>query len=292
MKVGFLGLGHMGRGVARNLMKAGHTLTVWNRSSQPVAELAGEGATAADAPADALQGEVAISMLATDAALREVLLDSGALDRAAPGLVHVNMATVSVALAQELAALHAARGLGYVAAPVFGRPEAAAAGGLHVMAAGAPEAVARVKPLLEAVGASYWPLGDAPERANVVKLAGNFTLASMIETLGEVGALAKAWGVEPADAFEVLTSTLFAAPAYKTYAPMIAEGRFEPAAFKLPLGQKDVRLALEAGEARNVSLPIASLLRDHFIEAVAAGDGEKDWSALGGGAFRRAGLRN
>ena len=292
MKVGFLGLGHMGRGVARNLMKAGHTLTVWNRSPQPVAELAGEGGTAADAPADALQGEVAISMLATDAALREVLVDSGALDRAAPGLVHVNMATVSVALAQELAALHAARGLGYVAAPVFGRPEAAAAGGLHVIAAGAPEAVARVKPLLEAVGASYWPLGDAPERANVVKLAGNFTLASMIETLGEVGALAKAWGVEPADAFEVLTSTLFAAPAYKTYAPMIAEGRFEPAAFKLPLGQKDVRLALEAGEARNVSLPIASLLRDHFIEAVAAGDGEKDWSALGGGAFRRAGLRN
>lgn len=290
MKAGFIGLGQMGRGVARNLMKAGCELTVWNRSPGAADELAREGATKAADPAEALQGELAFSMLAKDEAVQEALIDSGALDRARPGLVHVNMATVSVAFAQRMAEEHERRGLGYVAAPVFGRPEAAAAGELHVLCAGAPAAAAKVKPLLEAVGRSFWPLGEAPERANLVKLSGNFALAAMIETLGEIGALAQAWGVPPRDVYDVLTGTLFAAPAYKTYASIIAEGRFLPAAFALPLGQKDVRLALAAGEAKDVALPLASLIRDHFIEAVAAGDGHKDWSALGGAAFRRAGL--
>jgi 3-hydroxyisobutyrate dehydrogenase-like beta-hydroxyacid dehydrogenase len=203
--------------------------------------------------------------------------------------VFVNLATVSVAFAQRLTAMMAERSLGYVAAPVLGRPDVAAAGALNVLCAGAPEAVERVRPLLEAFAKAVWPLGDEPFRANVVKLACNFALAGMIETLGETAALAKAYGVEPADLYAVMTGTLFAAPAYKTYSEIIAGAKFSPAAFKLPLGLKDVRLALAAGESEHVPLPLASLLRDHFIEAIAHGDQDKDWAALAEGAFRRSG---
>lgn len=289
MDVGFIGLGHMGRGVARNLMAAGHRVTVWNRSPGPADELAAEGAAKADDPAGALAGDVAVSMLAQDEAVEEVLIASGALDRAKAGLVHVNMATVSVAFAERMEREHARRGLAYVAAPVLGRPDVAAKGELNVLCAGPPEAVARVAPLLDLVGRKVWPLGDEAHRANVVKLACNFALAAMIETLGEAGALTEAYDVPRADLYEVMTGTLFAAPAYRTYSELIAQASFEPAAFKLPLGAKDVRLALAAGEARRTPLAIASLLRDHFIESMAAGDGEKDWSALAAGAFRRAG---
>jgi 3-hydroxyisobutyrate dehydrogenase-like beta-hydroxyacid dehydrogenase len=143
--------------------------------------------------------------------------------------------------------------------------------------------------LLDAFAVRVWPLGDDPARANVVKLACNFSLASMIETLGEAAALASAYGVPPVDLFEVMTGTLFAAPAYATYADIIGNGRFSPAGFKLPLGLKDVRLALQAGEAEATPLPLASLLRDQFISAIAHGDAEKDWSALAAGAFRNSG---
>jgi 3-hydroxyisobutyrate dehydrogenase-like beta-hydroxyacid dehydrogenase len=290
MTIGFIGLGHMGSGIAQNLMKSGREVRVWNRSLGPIEALVAKGARAAKSPAEAFQAEVVFSMLSDDHVVEEVILASGALDQARAGTVHVSLATLSVALAQKLEALHLEKGLGYVAAPVLGRPDVAAAGGLNVLVAGAPDAVARVRPLLDLFAKAVWPLGDEAYRANVVKLACNFSIASMIETLGEAGALAKAYGVEPAALYEVMTGSLFAAPAYKTYAPLIAEGRFTPAGFKLPLGLKDVRLALQAGEAKHTALPIASLLRDHFIEAIAAGDGDKDWSALGGAAFRRAGL--
>lgn len=289
MDVGFIGLGHMGSAVAANLIAAGHRVRVWNRSREPVDRLVESGAERAETAKDALSGEVVFSMLAQDEAIAEVLLESGALDAARPGLVHINLATVSVAFAQRLEAEHARRGLGYVAAPVMGRPDVAAKGQLNVLCAGAADAVDRVTPLLETFAAKVWPLGEAPHRANVVKLACNFALASMIETLGEAGALANAYDIAPEMLFEVMTGTLFAAPAYKTYAPLIAQAKFEPAGFKLPLGLKDMRLALAAGEARHTPLPFASLLRDHFIEAVAAGDEDKDWSALARTAFRRAG---
>jgi 3-hydroxyisobutyrate dehydrogenase-like beta-hydroxyacid dehydrogenase len=254
-----------------------------------VKALAEKGAEAAASPAAAFDAEVVFSMLSQDEVIEEVILASGALDKARSGLVHVNLATVSVAFAQRMEAEHARRGLGYVGAPVLGRPDAAAKGQLHVLCAGPPDAVARVQPLLEAIGGKIWPLGDQAHRANVVKLGCNFALASMIETLGEAGALAQGYGVAPAALYEVMTGSAFSAPAYKVYAPLIAEGRFTPPGFKLPLGQKDVRLALAAGEAVHTPLPLASLLRDHFIEAVAHGDSDKDWSALAGGAFRRAG---
>jgi 3-hydroxyisobutyrate dehydrogenase-like beta-hydroxyacid dehydrogenase len=288
MDIGFIGLGHMGAGVAGNLLKAGHHVRVWNRSPEAVRRLVDQGAVAAATPAEAFDAEVVFSMLASDEVIEAVIVDSGALDGARPGAVHLNLATVSVALAQRLEAMHVQRGLAYVAAPVLGRPDVAA-GELNVLCAGAPEAVARVRPLLETFAKAVWPVGDQAYRANVVKLACNFALASMIETLGEAGALVAAHGIAPADLYDVMTGTLFAAPAYKTYSDIIAHQRFTPPGFKLPLGLKDVRLALAAGEAQHTPLPIASLLRDHFIEAIAQGDGEKDWSALAAGAFRRGG---
>jgi 3-hydroxyisobutyrate dehydrogenase-like beta-hydroxyacid dehydrogenase len=289
MDIGFIGLGNMGAGIASNFLKRGHRLKVWNRSPQPVARLEAEGAEKAASAAAAFDADVTFSMLANDEAIEAVILGSGALDSARSGMVHANLATISVGLAQRLAAAHQAHGLGYVATPVMGRPDVAAAGQLNVLCAGAPAAVERVRPLLESFAKAVWPLGDDPVRANVVKLACNFALASMIETLGEAAALTTAYGVEPGDLFEIMTGTLFAAPAYRTYADIIANARFSPAGFKMPLGLKDVRLALQAGEAQATPLPIASLLRDQFIAAIAHGDAEKDWSALAAGAFRNSG---
>jgi 3-hydroxyisobutyrate dehydrogenase-like beta-hydroxyacid dehydrogenase len=289
MDIGFIGLGHMGGGIAGRLLKPGRRLKVWNRSPEPVARLAAEGAAAASSAADAFDADVTFSMLANDDAIEEVIVASGALDAAREGLIHVNLATVSVAFARRMTELHAARGLAYVAAPVLGRPDVAAAGQLNGLCAGSPDAVARVRPLLEEFTRAVWPLGDDPPRANVVKLACNFALASMIETLGEAGALVAAYGVAPGDLYGLMTSTLFAAPAYKTYADIIAHARFSPPGFSLPLGFKDVRLALQAAEAEHTPMPIASLLRDSFLEAIADGDGDKDWSALAAVAFRRSG---
>ena len=290
MKVGFIGLGAMGSAMASNLVAAGHAVTVWNRTEAATEPLASLGARVAKTPDRAAQGEVLCSMLANDRAVREVFLDSGLLDAMDPGTLHVNHATISVALAQELAAEHARRGLAYVAAPVFGRPDIAAAARLNILAAGAPAAIERARPLLEAMGSRVWPLGDAPERANVAKIAGNFMLAAAIESMAEATALTRAHGVSAADFLEVMTSTLFAAPAYQGYGKLIAEQRFKPAGFPLPLGLKDVELALTAGSAARVPLPFAGVLRDSLLEALAAGDAELDWSALALVAARRAHL--
>ena len=290
MKVGFIGLGAMGSAMAGNLLAAGHALTVWNRSEPATLPLAAQGARVARSADRAAQGEVLCSMLANDQAVREVFLEGGLLDAMDKGSVHVNHATISVALAKELAEAHAARGLDYVAAPVFGRPDMAAAAKLNILVAGNAAAVERVRPLLEAMGSRLWPLGDAPERANVAKIAGNFMLAAAIESMAEATALTRAHGISAADFLEVMTSTLFAAPAYQGYGKLIAEQRFKPAGFTLPLGLKDVELALTAGSAARVPLPFAGVLRDSLLEALAAGDAELDWSALALVAARRAHL--
>lgn len=290
MDVGFLGLGRMGKSMAANLLRAGHKLCVWNRSPGPARDLAALGARIATEPAAAAQGEVLLSMLADDHAYRAVLLDDGVLDRAARGLIHVNLGTISVALAKELAARHLEHGLAYVAAPVFGRPEVAAAGKLNIVVAGDAAAVARIEPLLSAIGERTWPLGSAPESANAVKLAGNFMIASALETMGEAAALVRSHGVAAGDFLKVMSSTLFASPVYQGYGRLIAERRYEPAGFTLALGFKDVRLALQAGEAANVAMPFASVLRDHFLEATAAGMSDQDWAAIAEVAARHAGL--
>lgn len=291
MKVGFIGLGAMGSAMASNLLAAGHALTVWNRSAVAAEPLVSLGAKLARTADRAAQGEVLCSMLANDQAVREVFLDSGLLDAMDRGTVHVNHATISVALARQLAEEHAKRGLEYVAAPVFGRPDVAAAAKLNILVAGKPATVERVRTLLEAMAARLWPLGEAPERANVAKIAGNFMLASAIESMAEAAALTRAHGISAADFLEVMTSTLFASPAYQGYGKLIAEQRFRPAGFALPLGFKDVGLALAAGEAARVPLPFASVLHDNLLEALAAGDAEDlDWSSLALVAARRAHL--
>lgn len=290
MKVGFIGLGAMGSAMAGNLLAAGYALTVWNRSEAATLPLAALGAKVARSAERAAQGEVLCSMLANDQAMREVFLDGSLLDEMDKGSVHVNHATISVALAKELAEAHAVRGLHYVAAPVFGRPDIAAAAKLNILVAGNTAVVERVRPLLEAMGSRLWPLGEAPERANVAKIAGNLMLAAAIESMAEATALTRAHGVGAADFLEVMTNTLFAAPAYQGYGKLIAEQRFKPAGFTLPLGLKDVELALTAGSAARVPLPFAGVLRDSLLEALAAGDAELDWSALALVAARRAHL--
>jgi 3-hydroxyisobutyrate dehydrogenase-like beta-hydroxyacid dehydrogenase len=290
MDIGFIGLGGMGKVMAANLVKAGHTVRVWNRSPHAVEELVRQGARAAATAREAFAGDAVISMLADDNAARSVIIDGGLLEHAARGLMHVNMATLSVRFVQELAALHRTHGVDYIAAPVFGRPDAAAAAKLHIVCAGDPRAIDRVQPLFDVLGQRTWRFGDEPHRANVIKVTGNFMIASVIELLGESTAMAKAYGINPDDLIQLLTGTLFGAPAFNVYGPLVAQQKFEPAGFKLQLGLKDVRLALEAGEGVHAPLPIASIVRDSLLDAVAHGDAEKDWSALSRVAYRRAGL--
>lgn len=289
MDVGFIGLGAMGRAMAATLVKAGHRVRVWNRSRGPVEELARLGAEPAGEARDAFGG-VVLSMLADDEAVRETVLAAGLPALAPPGTVHVNLATISVRFAEELTREHRRHGVEYVSAPVFGRPDAAAGGQLAIVAAGDGAALDRAQPLLDALGRRTWRVGGEPRQANALKLAGNFMIASAIETMAEAGAMVERYGVAPAALLDVLTSTLFAAPVYKNYGALIVDRRYEPAGFRLGLGLKDVRLVLEAAETARTPMPFASVLRDHLLEAVAVGDGERDWAALAEVVRRHAGL--
>jgi 3-hydroxyisobutyrate dehydrogenase-like beta-hydroxyacid dehydrogenase len=290
MKIGFVGLGAMGRAIAANLLKAGHAVTVWNRTAAAIESLAQSGASVAAKPLQAATGvDIMFSMLADDASVREVLVDPGVLSATRAPQIHVNMSTISVALADELAALHAGVGSAYVAAPVIGRPNVAAAAALQILAAGAPDALRRVQPLFDVIGKKTWPLGDRASQANVMKLAVNFMLVSAIETMGEAAALVDAYGVPPASLIDLVSSSIFPGPVYQGYGGTIVNRAYEPAGFKARLGLKDVRLALAAGESTDVPLPIASLLRDSLIDALAHGEGDKDLAVLAQGAMRRAG---
>jgi 3-hydroxyisobutyrate dehydrogenase-like beta-hydroxyacid dehydrogenase len=288
MEAGFIGLGAMGRAMAANLLKAGHRVRVWNRSRAPVDELAREGAEPVEEARLAFGG-VVISMLADDEAVREIILARRLVETAPPGTVHVNMATISVRLAEQLVAEHQHHGVEYVSAPVFGRPDVAATGQLNIVAAGDAAALDRVQPLLDVIGQRTWRVGSEPRQANAVKVAGNFMIAAAIESMAEAAVMVDRYGVSPADLLNVLTNTLFAAPVYKNYGALIAERRYEPAAFRLALGLKDMRLVLEAADSARTPMPFASVLRDHLLEAVAQGQGERDWAALAEVARRHAG---
>ena len=293
MNIGFIGLGKMGSAIAGRLLEAGHALRVWNRSPEPARKLAEHGAQIAASAEEAFRGDVVFSMLSDDQVTRAVLLDSGLLGRATPAesRIHINMATVSAALADELAQRHQERGVGYVAAPVLGRPDVAAAGKLTVLLAGPRQAVEAVQPLLEGtVGHKVWRFGERASQANVVKLAVNFMLAAAIESMGEAAALAAGYGIEPRDLFELIGQSIFPGPVYQGYGRLIADARFEPAGFKAHLGLKDVRLALAAAEAVMTPMPIGSLVRDSMLEALARGEGEKEFGVvLGRAAMRRGG---
>ena len=281
MRITFVGVGHMGAPMAANLVRAGHDVTVYNRSAGRTAELEALGAKVAVTPAAAAAGaELAVTMLADDAAVEQVAFGADGLLGALPaGAVHASMSTISVALSQRLAAAHAAAGQRYVAAPVFGRPEAAAAAKLWIVAGGEEAAVAACRPAFDALGQGVIVAGGEPETANAVKLAGNFLLASTIEALAEAQTLARAWGVEPATLMAAVNA-LFRSPVVEAYGGAIAARRFEPAGFALALGLKDVRLALAAADARAVPMPFASHLHDRFLAAVGHGLGGIDWSGI------------
>ncbi|HLZ84383.1 MAG TPA: NAD(P)-dependent oxidoreductase [Caulobacteraceae bacterium] len=290
MRVGFIGLGHMGSGMAANLVKAGHEVTVHNRSPERTAPLVALGATAAWRLADACRGEAVITMLADDGAVEGVVFgDGGVLATLAPGAIHVSCSTISVDLSRRLAEAHARASQRYVAAPVFGRPDAAAAAKLFVVAGGAPDAVEAVRPLLDAVGQRTFVMSAQPDAANLVKVSGNFLIATVIESLGEAMALVGKGGVDLHAYLDLLTSTLFPAPVYRIYGDLIAERRFEPPGFAAPLGAKDIRLALAGAEELRVPMPLASLLRDRFLTLLANGGDGMDWSAIGGLAAQDAG---
>ena len=290
MKVGFIGLGHMGSAMAANLVKAGHDVTVFNRSAEKRRALLELGAREAARIADACRGEVVITMLADDTAATQVALaDDGIAASLAKGAIHLSMSTISVELSKELAEKHANAGQRFVSAPVFGRPDMAAAAKLFIVAAGDPAAVAACQPLFDALGQKTIPIGTEPSAANLVKLSGNFLLASAIEALGEAIALVGKAGVDRRAYVDLLTSTIFPAPVYKTYGGLIADNKFEPAAFRAPLGYKDIRLALTAAENLRVPMPLASLLRDRFLRLFAQGGENLDWAAIGGLATQDAG---
>jgi 3-hydroxyisobutyrate dehydrogenase-like beta-hydroxyacid dehydrogenase len=288
MDVGFIGLGMMGSRIAANLVNAGHRLRVWNRSPEPVDALVRMGARRAAEARDAFSGDVVFSMLADDDAVHAVI--DGLLDGAPKGLVHVNMSTISVALARDLGARHKARGLAYVAATVFGRPELAAEGKLNIVVAGDPSVIARIEPLFDVIGQHTWRIGVQPERANVVKLAGNMMLGAAVEAISEASAFGSRHDIDPADLLDVLTNGVFSSPAYKTYGALIAKRRYDPAGFRLSLLLKDVRLALAAADAAGVPMPLADVVHESLLEAVAQGDGQRDLAALALVAQRRAAL--
>jgi 3-hydroxyisobutyrate dehydrogenase-like beta-hydroxyacid dehydrogenase len=293
MKVGFIGLGHMGAGMAAKLLRAGHAVTVYNRTAAKARSLVEQGARVATRVADACRGDAVITMLADDGAVEGVVFGKdGMIAVLGKDAIHVSMSTISVALSERLSAAHANAGQRFVAAPVFGRPEAAAAGELFIVAAGAPDAIEACGLLFDAMGQKTFPLGDEPSAANLVKLSGNFLIASAIEALGEAMALVGKAGVDQHRYLDLLTSTLFTAPVYKGYGGLIAARKFEPAGFAAALGEKDVRLTLAAAEALRVPMPLASLLRDRLLTLLARGGEALDWSAIGMLAARDAGLED
>jgi 3-hydroxyisobutyrate dehydrogenase-like beta-hydroxyacid dehydrogenase len=291
MKIGFIGLGHMGAGMAARLCQAGHDVTVHNRSAERMQPLIALGAKGAHNIAGACAADVVFTMLADDSAVEEAVLGPvGVREYLQPGSIHVSCSTVSVAMSEQLTRAHSQKQQGYLAVPVFGRPEAAAAGKLYMVAAGERQLIEKIQPLLDVLGQHTYIVSDVPKNANLVKLSGNFLIATVIESLGEAMALAEKGGVDRHQYLELLTSSLFNIPIYKSYGAMIADRKFEPAGFAAPLGQKDMRLALAAAEELQVPMPFASVLRDRFLELGAHGGANLDWSAIGGLAAKHAGL--
>lgn len=288
MKVGFIGLGHMGLHMAENLVKAGHEVIAYNRTRSRAQQLL--GARVAGSPAEAGAAGVVITMLADDHAVEEVVFD-GVLDGLPAGGVHISMSTISVALSERLARVHRERGQQYLAAPVFGRPEAAVAAKLFIVAAGEPEVFRRCEPLFSVLGQRTFFVGVEAQRANLVKLSGNFMIAAMLESFAETMALVRKYGMEPDEFLEVITSSLFPAPIHKNYGSVIAQRKFQPAGFRLALGLKDVRLVLAAAENVKAPMPTASLLHDQFLIGMARGLGDHDWSAIAQVVAENAGLK-
>lgn len=281
----------MGAGVARNLLKSGHEVTVWNRSPAPVQAIVKDGAKAAASIEDTLKGDIVFSMMANDAALEAVGFTGALLDAAAPGLIHINMATISLPLARKLAEVHAAKGVGYLACPVFGRPDAAAAANLILVVGGDPVLIEKARPVLAPLGQRITVAGDKAEAANLFKITGNFMTAAAIEAYGEAIALLRKGGADAEAFYEMMSSFYYSGSIHKLYGRIILDEKYDPAGFKLSLGYKDAGLALEAAKLLQAPLPVGSLVHDNFLTAMANGDGDKDWALIAGMAAKRAGLK-
>jgi 3-hydroxyisobutyrate dehydrogenase-like beta-hydroxyacid dehydrogenase len=291
MDIGLIGAGPMGSGMARTLLRAGHKVTVYNRTREKAEALRADGALIADRAADAAAQDAVITMLATDDAVESLVFGAdGVLAGLRRGGVHISGSTISVDLSQRLAEAHAGLGQGYIAAPVLGRPPAAESGQLFVMAAGEDRLIEQVRPVLESIGQKLFIVGDKPFKANILKLCCNFLIFSTIEQLAEVFALGAKGGLEKETIFEVLTQSFFTAPVHKNYGRIIVDEAYEPPGAKLGLGAKDTRLFLEAGEGLDVPLPVASILRDRFLASAARGDGERDFCVIAERAAEDAGL--
>jgi 3-hydroxyisobutyrate dehydrogenase-like beta-hydroxyacid dehydrogenase len=291
--LGFIGLGNMGEPIAANLLQAGYTLRVYNRTASKAAALAAKGATVVQRPEEvAVAGGIVLTMLADDQAIEGVCLPAGSfVERLGPGGVHVSISTIAPATARHLAEHHAKHKVAYVGTPVFGRPEAAAAKRLWICASGDATARKRVMPILAAIGQGTFEFGDDPGAANVVKLCGNFMIASAIEALAESLTLAEKNGVNKKDVAELFGKTLFSCPVYQGYGKQISEEKFLPAGFRLSLGLKDISLALQTAALSSVPMPLASLLRDRWLTAVAKGRADMDWTAVALGVAEDAGLQ-
>ncbi len=290
-RIGFIGTGNMGLPMAANLIRAGFAVRVYNRTPAKALSLAALGAEIApDINAVAEPGGILVTMISDDPALEEIAL-SGVIDRLAPGGVHVSMSTVSPAAARQVARQHEALGVCYVAAPVFGRPEAAAACKLWICVSGPQEARQRVTPLLGALGQQVYDFGDDPGAANVVKLAGNFLIGSALEAMSEALALAEKDGIDRSRVVELMGQTLFACPVYQNYGRALAEERYEPPGFRLALALKDIELVLRTATSNATPMPLAGLLRDRMVSGIAKGRSELDWSVIGLGVMETAGLR-
>ena len=291
MDIGVIGVGRMGTAMSRNLIKAGHKVYLFDPAPGGPRELEKEGGHVVASARDAFRGDVCISMLSNDDAMRAVFIDGG-LPPPGAKTIHMNMATASVACAQDLTARHKERGVPYLSACVWGRPDMAAAAKLSIVVAGDGKAIDKVQPLFDVLGQRTSRLGNEPYKANVAKIAGNLMVAAAIEALGEAAALVRKFDIPATEFLPIVVKALFDVPVYRGYGEAIATGTYEPPGFDLVLGLKDVRLALAAGEKANVPLPFASVLRDAFLDAIANGDGNKDWAAIALGAARRAGLED
>ncbi len=282
MKIAYLGLGMMGAGIAGNLLRAGHQLSVWNRSPEKAHALVAAGATRAATPREAAEGaDVAFTMVADDAALLGLVEGTdGLIAGLPPGAIHVSQSTISVAAADRIAALHAEAGQQFVSAPVFGRPAVAEAGQLWIVTAGPAAALETCAPLFETIGRAIFPVGDTASAANLVKLCGNFMILATTEAMGEAMHLSERGGVPRARLLEVLQGTLFDAPIYRIYGPLVAEQRWRPAGFSAPLGLKDMRLAGEAAESVGATLPILQIVKDHLSDVIEREGGDVDVAAL------------
>lgn len=293
MKIGFIGLGSMGSGMAATLIRAGHQLTVYNRTPARAQALADMGAIIADTPGEASRGDAVFTMVSDDKALEAMVYgDNGILAHLPAGALHITSSTISVELCKKLSADHAKAGHEFVAAPVFGRPNVAAEGNLFVVAGGSDTAIKAATPLLDIIGKQTFVMGDTPDIASLIKLSGNFLIVSVVESLAEAMALVGKAGVDRRQYLDFLTSTLFGAPIYKIYGGFVADQKFEPAGFSAPLAQKDIGLAMDASKDLNVPMPLAGILRDRFLALMAEGGGETlDCSAISRLALRDAGIR-